>query len=91
MAIGHHQPPAGLLHYSERASHAKRANLQYQAVLQAHHFTVSISGTGNCFDNAVMESFFRTLKAERINRQRYQTRDQARQDIVAYIRKVLRM
>ena len=42
-------------------------------------------GTGNCFDNAAMESFFGTLKAERIHCQRYQTRDQARQDIVSYI------
>jgi putative transposase len=44
-----------------------------------------MSGTGNCFDNAALESFFGTLKAERIHRQTYPTRDQARQDIVLYI------
>src|SRR5512143_2250422 len=83
MAIGRRQPPAGLLHHSDRGS--QYASAQYQAVLQAHRFTVSMSGTGNCFDNAAMESFFGTLKAERINRQRYQSRDQARQDIVLYV------
>ena len=83
MALGRRQPPAGLLHHSDRGS--QYASGQYQAVLQAHRFTVSMSGTGNCFDNAAMESFFGTLKAERINHQRYQTRDQARQDIVWYV------
>ena len=83
MALGRRQPPAGLLHHSDRGS--QYASAQYQAVLQAHRCTVSMSGTGNCFDNAAMESFFGTLKAERINGQSYQTRDQARQDIVSYI------
>lgn len=83
MAIGRRQPAAGLLHHSDRGS--QYASGQYQALLQAHRFTVSMSGTGNCFDNAAMESFFGTLKAERINHQRYQTRDQARQDIVWYV------
>jgi transposase InsO family protein len=83
MAIGRRQPSAGLLHHSDRGS--QYASGQYQAVLQAHRFTVSMSGTGNCFDNAAMESFFGTLKAERIIHQSYQTRDQARQDIVWYV------
>jgi transposase InsO family protein len=83
MAIGRRHPPAGTVHHSDRGS--QYASAQYHAVLQAHHFTVSMSGTGNCFDNAALESFFGTLKAERIHRQPYQTRDQARQDIVAYI------
>ena len=83
MAIGRRQPPFGTVHHSDRGS--QYASAQYQAVLQAHHCTVSMSGTGNCFDNAAMESFFGTLKAERIHCQRYQTRDQARQDIVSYI------
>ncbi len=83
MAIGRRQPPAGLLHHSDRGS--QYASIQYQAVLQARHFTVSMSSTGNCFDNAAMESFFGTLKVERIHRQHYLTRDQAQQDIVSYI------
>jgi transposase InsO family protein len=83
MAIGRRQPPAGLLHHSDRGS--QYASGQSQAVLQAQRFTVSMSSTGNCFDNAAMESFFGTLKAERINHQSYQTRDQACQDIVSYV------
>jgi transposase InsO family protein len=83
MAIGRRQPPPGLLHHSDRGS--QYASLQYQAVLQAHRFTISMSGTGNCFDNAALESFFGTLKTELINDPSYQTRDQARQDIVSYI------
>ena len=83
MAIGRRQPAAGLLHHSDRGS--QYASAQYQALLQTYRFTVSMSSTGNCFDNAAMESFFGTLKAERIHCQRYQTRDQARQDIVSYI------
>jgi putative transposase len=83
MAIGRRQPPLGLLHHSDRGS--QYASAPYQAVLHAQGFTVSMSGTGNCFDNAAMESFFGTLKVERIYRQSYQTRDQARQDIVSYI------
>ena len=47
MAIGRRQPPAGLLHHSDRGS--QYASAQYQAVLQAHRFTVSMSGAGNCF------------------------------------------
>jgi transposase InsO family protein len=83
MAIGRRQPPVGTLHHSDRGS--QYASVQYQAVLRTHHFTVSMSGTGNCFDNAAMESFFGTLKAEWISRQSYQTRNHARQDIVSYI------
>ncbi len=83
MAIGRRQPQSGTLHHSDRGS--QYASVQYQAVLRSHQFTVSMSGTGNCFDNAAMESFFGTLKAERISQQRYQTREHARHDIVSYI------
>ncbi len=83
MAVGRRQPPAGTLHHSDRGS--QYASVQYQAVLQHHQFTVSMSGTGNCFDNAPMESFFGTLKAERVVYQNYQTREHAQQDIVSYI------
>lgn len=83
MAIGRRQPPVGTMHHSDRGS--QYASLQYQAVLKSHQFTPSMSGTGNCFDNAAMESFFGTLKAERIHQQSYLTREHARQDIVSYI------
>jgi transposase InsO family protein len=83
MAIGRRQPQSGTLHHSDRGS--QYASVQYQAVLRSHQFTVSMSGTGNCFDNAAMGSFFGTLKAERISQQRYQTREHACHDIVSYI------
>jgi len=56
------RPPPGLLHHSDRGS--QYASADYQAVLRAAHMTPSMSRTGNCWDNAVMESFFATLKAE---------------------------
>lgn len=83
MALGRRQPPPGILHHSDRGS--QYASVHYQAVLRAHHFTISMSGTGNCFDNAAMESFFGTLKAERISQQSYPTREAAYHDIVSYI------
>lgn len=83
MAIGRRQPPTGILHHSDRGS--QYASAQYQTLLRTHQFTVSMSGTGNCFDNATLESFFGTLKAERISSQNYQTRESACHDIVSYI------
>ncbi len=83
MAIGRRQPPAGTVHHSDRGS--QYASLHYQAVLQNHQFTVSMSGAGNCFDNAPMERFFGTLKAERVMYQSYPTREHAQHDIVSYI------
>lgn len=58
------QPPAGLLHHSDRGMHY--TGTQYQRLLAAHSITVSMSRRGNCWDNAVMESFFATLKTELI-------------------------
>jgi transposase InsO family protein len=83
MALGRRQPPAGLLHHSDRG--CQYASADYQAVLTAHHVVVSMSRTGNCYDNAPMESFFATLKSELIHACHYHTRDEARQSIVAYI------
>ncbi len=83
MALGRRQPTAGTSHYSDRGSQYASAN--YQEVLQTQQFRVSMSGTGNCYDNAPMESFFSTLKAELTNRRNYRTRAEARQDIIAYI------
>lgn len=62
------QPAPGLLHHSDRGSqYASRA---YQAVLAAHGLTGSMSRVGNCWDNAVVESFFGTLKRELVDRTR---------------------
>ena len=83
MALGRRQPSVGMLHHSDRGS--PYASERYQTVLHAGLFTVSMSGTGNCYDNAPMESFFGTLKAELIQWRHYRTREEARRDIVWYI------
>jgi putative transposase len=83
MALGRRQPTAGLLHHTDRGSQYTSA--AYQDLLTAHGLVASLSGTGHCYDNAPMESFFGTLKAELIYRTTYATRAAARQDIVSYI------
>ena len=59
-------PDAGLLHHSDRGS--TYASEDYQEVLEAHGITCSMSRTGDCYDNAVMEAFFSTLKTELADR-----------------------
>jgi transposase InsO family protein len=83
MALGRRQPPAGLLHHSDRG--CQYASADYQAVLNSHHLVVSMSRAGNCYDNAPLESFSGTLKSELIQWCHYSTRDEARRSIVAYI------
>lgn len=74
---------AGLLHHSDRG--VQYACGDYQAMLQAYGITASMSRTGNCWDNAAMESFFGTLKTELIYHERYTSRAEARQSIADYI------
>jgi putative transposase len=57
---------------------------EYQRFLEAHQVTCSMSAVGSCADNAVAESFFGVLKRERVNRQHYRTRAEARADIFDY-------
>jgi putative transposase len=83
MALYQRRPNQGLLYHSDRGS--QYASHQIQEILQANQVQVSMSGTGNCYDNAVMESFWGTLKTEWVGYQRYQSRIQARMDIFAYI------
>lgn len=72
-----------LLHHSDRG--VQYACDDYQQVLNQHGINCSMSRTGDCYDNAVMESFFKTLKAELVNHERYQTRKQAQASIYPYI------
>lgn len=58
---------------------------EFQAFLHTHGMIRSMSGVGNCYDNAVAESFFGLLKRERVNRRRHRTRAKARTDIFDYI------
>jgi putative transposase len=77
------QPAAGLLHHSDRG--VPYTGTAYQALLAAHGVTVSMSRTGNCWDNAVAESFFATLKTELVVEARWATRAAAATAIGHYI------
>ena len=76
-------PATGLLMHSDRGS--QNASDDYRKLLKQYHMTQSMSRKGNCWDNAPIESFFKTLKVERTYRLRYTSRDQARLDIVNWI------
>jgi putative transposase len=82
MALTQRQPPTGLLHHSDQGSQYTSA--AYQHDLTAAHCQISMSRVGNCFDNAVVESFFATLKAECADHP-FATRAQARTTIFEYI------
>jgi putative transposase len=83
MALYQRQPGGGLLHHSDRG--CQYASFLIRNILDANQIQVSMSGKGNCYDNAVIESFWGTLKNEWVHHQKYQTRYQARTDIFAYI------
>ena len=83
MAIRSRRPAAGLLHHSDRG--VQYACGEYQQKLREANMQPSMSRTGNCYDNAVTESFFSTLKAELINRKHYTTHEQARQSMFEWI------
>lgn len=77
------QPAAGCLHHSDRG--CQYASDAYRQLLQSCGLEPSMSRAGNCYDNAVMESFWGTLKSELIHRCRFASRAQARQAIFEYV------
>jgi len=83
MAIWRRGRPKALLHHSDRGS--QYTSEQFQRLMADHGVTCSMSRSGNCWDNAAMESFFSSLKTERTARKTYRTRDQARADVFDYI------
>jgi putative transposase len=83
MAIGARQPTSLLIHHSDRGS--QYTSDDYRDELAKHGIQCSMSATGNCYDNAVVESFFGLLKRERVNRVRYRDPEEARADIFEYI------
>lgn len=83
MALWQRRPLAGLIHHSDRGS--QYASRQFRQLLNRHQITGSMSRKGDCWDNAVVESFFGTLKQERVQWRHYQTRHEAQQDILQYI------
>ena len=83
MAIWRRGKPEALLHHSDRGS--QYTSEQFQRLLADHAITCSMSRAGNVWDNAVMESFFSSLKTERTARRTYRTRDEARADVFDYL------
>ena len=83
MAIHARRPSAGLLHHSDRG--VQYACGDYRRLLGEHEIVCSMSRRGNCYDNAVTESFFGTLKTELVNDARYATRDEARQSVFEWV------
>lgn len=83
IAVRDRQPSTSLLHHSDRG--VQYACDDYQALLAKHRIEASMSRVGNCYDNAVMESFFGTLKTELVHHERFETRDQARHSLFEYI------
>jgi putative transposase len=83
MAYLHRKPGKGLIHHSDRGS--QYAGKEYQKLLKHYGMICSMSRKGDCWDNAVIESFFHTLKTERANGILYRTREDARSDVIDYI------
>jgi transposase InsO family protein len=82
-ALRARRPRPGLLHHSDRGS--PYASDDYRATLRAHHICPSMSRKGDCWDNAVAESFFASLRAELIDHLRFATRRAAIAAIADYI------
>lgn len=77
------RPTAGLIHHSDRGS--QYASADYRHLLGKHDMICSMSRRGNCWDNAVAESFFKSLKAEWVYRRNYATRADARRSLFEYV------
>ena len=83
MALDQRRPADGLIHHSDRGS--QYLSDDFQALLNQHGVICSMSDQGSCYDNAVVEAFFASLKRERTRRRKYATREQARADVFDYI------
>jgi putative transposase len=83
MAYWQRKPGAGVIHHSDRGS--QYCSGDYRDLLKEYGMQASMSRKGNCWDNAMMESFYNSLKNERVFHQDYATRDQAKADLVEYI------
>ncbi len=83
MARTQRHPPEGLLHHSDRG--VQYACDDYRKLLADAGMDVSMSHKGDCWDNAVMESFWSTLKTELVHQEHYATREAARASIFEYI------
>lgn len=82
-AVWSRSPPPGMIVHSDRGS--QYCSHDFKEQIKNIKCLQSMSSTGNCYDNAVTESFFHTLKTELVYHEKYQTRDQARKSIFKYI------
>jgi putative transposase len=83
MAVWRRKPKQRVLIHSDQGS--QFTSMDWAAFIRAHNLEHSMSRRGNCHDNAVAESFFSSLKRERIRRRTYKTREEARQDVFDYV------
>ena len=83
MAIWRRKPVPGLIFHSDRGS--QYYSHAFQELLKTHGIRSSMSRKGNCWDNAVAESFFGTLKCETVFGERFETRVQAKGHLINYI------
>jgi transposase InsO family protein len=83
MALERRRPAGGLLHHSDRG--VQYACGEYRDLLRSQGIECSMSRRGDCYDNAVVESFFKTLKAELVYHEHYATREQARRSVFEYL------
>ena len=86
MALQRRQPASGLVHHSDRG--VQYAAKDYIAVLQSHGIAISMSRRGNPFDNAICESFLKTLKYEEVYREDYRVFEEAEAGIERFIEQV---
>jgi transposase InsO family protein len=82
-AVGRQSPPEGLIHHSDRGR--QYASYAYQELLREYRIIPSMGRSGNCYDNAYVESFFGTLKTELVHGERYRSRLEARLSIFEYV------
>ena len=82
-ALRRRKPEAGLIFHSDRGT--QYASYAFRDLLDRYGFVQSMSSTGHCYDNGLMESFFHTLKTELIYFEKYRTRQEARGSVFEYI------
>jgi len=83
MAAQHRRPPIGLIHHTDRGS--QYASKEYQNALKSYGMVCSMSAKGRCYDNAVAESFFHSLKVELVYRQTFRSREEAMSKVFKYM------
>ncbi len=83
MALMHRRPDRGVVIHSDRG--IQYASKSFRKKLEKHGLIQSMSGKGNCYDNAVTETFFKTLKTELVYSEHYRTREEARHSLFEYI------